>query len=113
MFLFDENERDKKDLKKDFKKLEKKYKNNVKFKNLIGITHILLIFIDFYLTSSEVFGKSLENIDTGKILDGLESAEDGFNEKLLKLLCINQAISKVQKELVILEDIKERLVTVL
>lgn len=74
---------------------------------------LFIIYIDFYLTSSEVFGKSLENIDTGKILDGLESTEDGFNEKLLKLLCINQAISKVQKELVVLEDIKEQLINVL
>lgn len=63
MFKFDENERDKKDLKKDFKTLNKKHNGKVKFKHLI----------DFYLTSSEEFAVSLENIDTGKILDGLES----------------------------------------
>ena len=83
--------------------MEKKHNGKVKFKHLI----------DFYLASSEVFAQSLENIDTGKILDGLESKEDGFNERLLKLLCINSAIQKVQKELVTLEDIRDQLITVM
>jgi Ca2+-binding EF-hand superfamily protein len=46
LFKFEENERDKKDLKKDFKKLDKKHNGKLKFKHLI----------DFYLTSSEQFG---------------------------------------------------------
>ncbi len=92
LFKFDENERDKKDLKKDYKKMEKKNSGKVKFKHLIGNNDSFTYYnipIDFYLTSSEQFGKSLEQIDTGKVLDGLESQEDGFNERLLKLLCIN------------------------
>lgn len=101
LFHYEENDRDKKDLKKDFKKIEKKHRGTVKFKHLI----------DYYLTSSELFAKSLDFIDTNKILDGLESGvQDGFNEKLLKLICINQAVSKVQKELGILMEIKEQLI---
>ena len=44
MFDFEENERDKKRLKKDFKKIEKKHDGkNIKFKYLIGNTFILKI----------------------------------------------------------------------
>ena len=43
--------------------MEKKHKGKLKFKHLI----------DYYLTSSEQFGKSLDAISTEKILDGLES----------------------------------------
>jgi hypothetical protein len=44
----------------------------------------------------------MKSIDASAILDSLEPEEDRFNEKLLKLLCINQAIGKMQKELIIL-----------
>ena len=43
LFKFDENDKSKKELKKEFKKMDKKHKGNLKFKHLI----------DFYLTSSE------------------------------------------------------------
>lgn len=33
------------------------------------------LLLDYYLTSSEVFAKSLDAVDTNKILDGLESGE--------------------------------------
>ena len=36
LFNFEENDRDKSDLKRDFKKLEKEHKSRVKFKHLIG-----------------------------------------------------------------------------
>ena len=36
LFAFEENDRDKKNLKKDYKRLEKEHKNKVKFKHLIG-----------------------------------------------------------------------------
>ena len=36
LFAFEENDRDKKRIKKDFKKIEKKHKGTVKFKHLIG-----------------------------------------------------------------------------
>ncbi len=45
--------------------------------------------LDYYLVSSETFNESLGLIDTGRILDGLESKEDGLNERILKLICIN------------------------
>lgn len=80
MFNFEENERDKKKLKKEYKKLEKSHKNTVKFKHLI----------DFYLTSGKKFSDSLKAIDTNLIIDGLESeSNDGLNEKILKFVCIN------------------------
>jgi len=54
LFAFEENDRDKKQLKKDYKRLEKENKNKVKFKHLIGkIDHILVTLIDYYLQSSE------------------------------------------------------------
>ena len=37
LFHFDENDRDKKALKKDYRRLEKEYSGKVKFKHLIGI----------------------------------------------------------------------------
>lgn len=36
LFSFEENERDKKQLKKDFKRMEKKNSGKVKFKHLLG-----------------------------------------------------------------------------
>lgn len=38
IFKFDENDRDSKELKKDYKKIEKKSKGKVKFKHLVGKT---------------------------------------------------------------------------
>lgn len=68
-------------------------------------------FEDYYLTSSKEFGSSLLAIDVGKIMDGLESQDDGFNEQLLKLLCINQAIQKMHVEMNTLQEIKEKLIS--
>jgi hypothetical protein len=41
------------------------------------------------LTSSEDFGGALKEIDAGRIMESLESEEDMFNERLLRLICIN------------------------
>ena len=66
LFNFDENDRDKKELKKDFKKIEKDNKDKVKFKHLIGnifivqMTHSL---IDYYIGSSEQFTEQMQSID--------------------------------------------------
>eukprot|EP00347_Sterkiella_histriomuscorum_P022525 403338163 len=101
LFDFEENERDNNQIKKDYKKIEKKQKGGaVKFKHLI----------DFYLTSSESFGEQMKEIDARKILEPLDSENDsGFNERLLRLICVNQAIMKMQKELGTLQYIKEDL----
>ncbi|CDW78000.1 UNKNOWN [Stylonychia lemnae] len=98
LFAFEENDRDKKQLKKDFKKIEKQNKGQVKFKHLL----------DYYLSGSENFGGQMKEIDSRKILEALESENDqGFNERLLKLICVNQAIMKFQKELNNLQEFKE------
>jgi hypothetical protein len=39
------------------------------------------------------------------IMDAQEN--DGFNEKLLKLMCLNQAIDKVQKEHTVLTTTRD------
>ena len=49
MFRYDENDRDKKALKKDWKKLDKQYRHDLEFKHII----------DFYLTSSEQLSESI------------------------------------------------------
>ena len=49
MFNFEENDRDKKELKKDFKKIEKKHNGKVKIKHLIGT-----IFISFFRLLSNI-----------------------------------------------------------
>ena len=51
----------------------------------------------------------MKSIDARKILESLESDEDRFNERLLRLICITQAISKLSKELSILEEAKNEL----
>ena len=73
LFAFEDNDRDKKQLKKDFKKIEKLNKGgSVKFKHLLGKSFriykvydfIYLLFfddnnifsIDYYLSGSEVYG---------------------------------------------------------
>lgn len=92
LFAFDENDRDKKSLKKDFRKIEKaQHSGKVKFKHLIGMfkTKLLTKCIDYYLTSSENFGSCLKGADARSILESLESEEDRFNERVLKLLCVN------------------------
>jgi hypothetical protein len=58
--------------------------------SLVTSSDLLTKFlIDYYLTSSEDFGGALKDVDAGRIMDSLESEEDMFNERLLKLICIN------------------------
>ena len=40
------------------------------------------------------------------VLDA-ESVEDGFNERLLKLMCLNQAVDKMQKEMNIITQTRD------
>jgi hypothetical protein len=52
--------------------------------------YIKITYLDYYLTSSEGFGKQMKEIEAKKILKTLESEnEAGFNERLLKLICVN------------------------
>lgn len=94
IFDFEENDRNRKDLKRDYKALEADHKT-VKFKHLI----------DFYLTSSEDFGHSLKAVDSRRVLESLNMQESSsneeesgesqdnqissFNEKLVRVICLN------------------------
>ena len=72
--------------------MDKDHKGRLKFKHLI----------DHYLGSSRDFKDSLSAIDADIILDSLTSQSsdsDRFNEKMLRLICVNQAVFKLQKEL--------------
>ena len=101
LFKYEENDRDKKELKRDFKKIEKKFKQPLQFTDLI----------DFYLKSSQVFEKSLQSISVKKILAGLHTDQMGlFNENILRILCVSKAINKMQKELNVLVELKEHLI---
>ena len=118
-FNFEENDRDKKSLKKEFKDIVKNIGDlneseiskssvkdaKIKFKHLV----------DYYLSDGSEFGKILRTIDSDKIFSSLLSDEnqstnrqslideaessDGFNEKLLKVMCLNQAIGKLNSEM--------------
>ena len=72
--------------------LQQHLDGQVKFKDLI----------DFYLTSSKVFASNIRAIDAGQILGSIEvpqeCRESRFNEQVLRLLCLNQAIEKMNKE---------------
>lgn len=85
LFYFEENDRSKKELKKEFANLEKDHRGRLKFKHLI----------DHYLGSGRDFKDSLSAVDAGAILDSLsnQSSEmERFNERILRLICVNQAI---------------------
>jgi len=118
----------------EFHALSKRFKDKIKFKNLI----------DFYLSSSNDFAKSLRQIDADTILAGITSIPsvpvqqnnnqddeldrellgqqtngtqdqghgdnpERFNENVLKVLCIKQAIEKMTREMNVLKDLKENL----
>lgn len=62
------------------------------------------------MNSSEAFGQALRQVDAQAVLEAInpqESETEGeeeevvtlFNEKVLRLLCLNQAIDKYQIEL--------------
>ena len=55
------------------------------------------------MTSSVTFAKHIKVIEAAKIIAGLNvpdnQREFRFNEKMLRVLCLNQVIEKFQKEL--------------
>jgi hypothetical protein len=63
LFYYEENDRTKKELKKEFANLEREHKGRLKFKHLI----------DHYLGSGRDFKEALAGIDAETILDGLTS----------------------------------------
>jgi hypothetical protein len=92
----------------------------IKFKHLI----------DYYLTSGSDFGKILRSSDPENIYGVLLSqqagnganrqrlleeadGQDGFNEKLLKVMCLNQAISKLQLDLGHLTQTRDQLISIM
>lgn len=100
LFRYDENDRDKKALKKDWKKLDKQFKSELKFRHII----------DFYLGSSDQLASCLFDISAKKLLSSLDiGAAEGFNESIMRVLCLNQAIVKMTKELHLLSDVRENI----
>ena len=69
--------------------------------------------VDFYLNSSDTFAESLNAIDAKRILTGIasRSSAHSFNENILRVLCINQAVDKLSKELNVLNELKEHLLS--
>ena len=86
--------------------------------------------VDYYLTSGQDFSDIIRTVDSEKIFSTLLSSvasendedmgksmkeriqeeaddQDGFNEKLLKTMCLNQAIGKLQKELMTLVSTRD------
>ena len=96
LFVFEENDRDKKQLKREFKSMLQLYGGRINFKNLI----------DFYLNSSELFTESLKKVDANRILEGISKSLDSehFTEKVVKMLCLNQAMIKIHREYMTLLD---------
>jgi len=98
LFRYEENDRDKKALKKDWKRLDKQFKSELKFRHII----------DFYLGSSDQLASCMFDISAKKLLDSLDvGSAEGFNESIMRVLCLNQAIAKMSKELRMLCDVRE------
>ena len=72
------------------------------------------LWIDFYLSSSDMFAEALNCIDakrvTAAISSGAQKSGKTFNENILKVLCINQAVEKLQRELNVLKEYKDHLI---
>ena len=72
------------------------------------------LWIDFYLSSSDMFAEGLNCIDakrvTAAISSGAQKSGKTFNENILKVLCINQAVEKLQRELNVLKEYKDHLI---
>ena len=80
LFRYEENDRDNKALKKDWKKLDKQFKTELKFRHII----------DFYLGSSDQLASCLFDISAKKVLNSLEvGSAEGFNESIMRVLCLN------------------------
>jgi len=102
LFRYEENDRDKKALKKDWKKLDKKFKSELKFKDII----------DFYLGSSDSLAQCLVDVSSKKILASIDSeTPECFNESIMRVLCLNQAIQKMHKELQVLSEVRDGILT--
>jgi len=94
----------------------------VKFKHLV----------DYYLRSGDNFYESLRSIDSNKILLHLNSKpksaldaeipegaaakellleqvemSDDFNERLIKAMCLNKGISKLNREIKVLTEVRD------
>ncbi len=95
LFNYEENDRSRKDLKRNFRTIHRLQDGKVKFKSLVGKKHVPLISLDFYLTSSAQFARCIKQIDACSILQSIEANYDNslgaerFNESILRVLCLN------------------------
>ncbi len=72
IFDFEENDRSRKEMKRDYREMEESHRGVVKFKHLIGRwRYFVWLDIDYYLTSSEDFGHALKDIDARNVLDAI------------------------------------------
>ncbi len=52
------------------------------------------------------------DVSAKKILSSLDSqSPDGFNESIMRVLCLNQSISKMHKELRVLSEVRDSILT--
>lgn len=72
--------------------------------SLVSVFVCFIARTDYYLASSTDFHRSLKQVDAKNILEAIEvpyennGGAEGFNESVLRVLCLNQAIEKMQKE---------------
>lgn len=81
------------------------HKGKIRYKSLV----------DFYLTSSSDFQVFLKQVDANNILQSIEvpyennGGVERFNESILRILCLNQAIEKMFKEAGALVSIRNQI----
>ena len=83
IFHYEENPKSKKQLKNEFKKIGNKAEDE---KNLE-----MLDILNFYFNKEgKKIKKNLNKEPSRKVLESLESSENGFNEKVLKVMVLNE-----------------------
>lgn len=86
--------------------MEKLHKSKLEFKHIIGTcvkssSDFIYLCQDYYLNSSEQLSSCLYDFNAKRVLDSLSSSPDNdhsFNESIIRVLCLNQAISKLHRE---------------
>lgn len=82
LFNYEENPKNKKQLKNEFKKIGSKAEDE---KNL----EIIDILNFYFNKEGKKIKKNLKKEPTKKVLESLEHSENGFNEKVLKVMVLN------------------------
>lgn len=92
LFAHEENPKGKKDLKAEFKRIASEAKD----KKSLRFTEIL----DFYFEGEgERIKKEMKKSSTDKVLSSLEGGKDELNERILKVMVLNELQQKLSLEL--------------